>query len=236
MEKPKRGDIREDGAIFWSRGWWVPKAKFDELTEHVRRKMQEYSEANKAALAEKAKARYQQNKERVKAKAQEYYWKNRETILPKVRAYEKAHAAESLRRHREYRAANPEIVKARMDAYKHRRNVLNKMRREESPLFVACNTNRQRVWRYLWFGAPEGSATHRMIGCTPQEFRDHLQAKFRDGMNWSNYGGLWEIDHIIPLVSAKTVQEVERLGHYTNLQPLLISENVAKGVRIPGVR
>jgi hypothetical protein len=33
-----------------------------------------------------------------------------------------------------------------------------------------------------------------------------------------NYG--WDIDHIIPLAPAETEEDVIRLNHYTNLQPL----------------
>ena len=33
-----------------------------------------------------------------------------------------------------------------------------------------------------------------------------------------NYG--WDIDHIIPLDTAKTEEDVIRLNHYSNLQPL----------------
>ena len=33
-----------------------------------------------------------------------------------------------------------------------------------------------------------------------------------------NFG--WDIDHIIPLSSAKTEKDIIRLNHYTNLQPL----------------
>jgi hypothetical protein len=30
----------------------------------------------------------------------------------------------------------------------------------------------------------------------------------------------WDIDHIIPISSAKTKEDIIRLNHYTNLQPL----------------
>jgi hypothetical protein len=49
-------------------------------------------------------------------------------------------------------------------------------------------------------------------------------------MNWDNKGnpkdgiiGLnktWDIDHIIPLSSATCEEDLIRLNHYTNLQPL----------------
>jgi hypothetical protein len=46
-------------------------------------------------------------------------------------------------------------------------------------------------------------------------------------MNWENrglYNGElnygWDVDHITPISSAKTEEDVVRLNHYTNLQPL----------------
>ena len=46
-------------------------------------------------------------------------------------------------------------------------------------------------------------------------------------MNWENYGKYngtegfgWDLDHIIPISSAKTEEDVIRLNHYTNLRPL----------------
>lgn len=51
-------------------------------------------------------------------------------------------------------------------------------------------------------------------------------------MNWENrglYNGElnygWDIDHIIPLSSARTEEDVIRLNHYTNLQPLCSKMN-----------
>lgn len=62
------------------------------------------------------------------------------------------------------------------------------------------------------------------LGCNISEFKKYLSEKFVQGMTWDNYGK-WEIDHIIPLSSAKTIEEAWKLNHYTNLQPLWKKEN-----------
>lgn len=67
-----------------------------------------------------------------------------------------------------------------------------------------------------------------LLGCTWQQLEKHIESKFTDGMGWSNMGK-WHIDHIIPLSSAKTVEEISALAHYTNLQPLWARDNLLKG-------
>jgi len=52
-------------------------------------------------------------------------------------------------------------------------------------------------------------------------------------MSWENYGrNGWHVDHIIPLSSAKTEEEIYKLCHYTNLQPLWEVDNIKKGNKI----
>jgi hypothetical protein len=81
----------------------------------------------------------------------------------------------------------------------------------------------------------KGKKTEQILGCTIKEFIKHLQSKFKPGMTFENHGqgkGKWNIDHIIPVSSAKTEEEIYKLNHYTNLQPLWWEENMAKGKRI----
>lgn len=74
--------------------------------------------------------------------------------------------------------------------------------------------------------------TDEYLGCTYEEGRNYLASLFTEGMTWDNHGE-WHIDHIIPLASAKTREELEPLFHYTNLQPLWAEDNLKKGAKIP---
>ena len=69
----------------------------------------------------------------------------------------------------------------------------------------------------------------KYIGCNVDEFKQHIESLFREGMNWSNYGEIWEIDHCIPLkYNNPTIKEVMERLDYLNTQPLFINENKKK--------
>jgi len=72
-----------------------------------------------------------------------------------------------------------------------------------------------------------------MLGCTINELWIHLEKQFKQGMTRQNHGK-WHIDHIIPCVSFDLTkpEEQSKCFHYTNLQPLWASENLAKGSKI----
>jgi hypothetical protein len=66
------------------------------------------------------------------------------------------------------------------------------------------------------------------VGCDHAELRDHIASQFRTGMAWDTYRQ-WEVDHVKPLSSARTLSELIVLCHFSNLQPLWRSENLKKG-------
>ena len=72
--------------------------------------------------------------------------------------------------------------------------------------------------------------TEILLGCTIEQLREHLAKQFQEGMSFDNHGK-WHIDHIVPLASAKTEQDVIKLSHYTNLQPLWAEDNLKKGTK-----
>ena len=101
-------------------------------------------------------------------------------------------------------------------------------RRKTDPLFKLAMNMRGRMRLFIKkSGFNKNKSTFKLIGCTPDELKLYLEKKFKEGMTWKNHGN-WHIDHIKPLASAKSVDEINILFHYTNLQPLWAEENIKK--------
>lgn len=146
----------------------------------------------------------------------------------------KAEAAIMRQRLLKYDAWNKRKLVRATAYYKANKNKVNAWiseRRKKDPLFKLKTTCRQRCRAFIKkSGFYKWGKTFNMIGCSPSELKSHLESKFRDGMSWHNHGSRgWHIDHIIPLCQAKTQEDVEKLFHYTNLQPLWWHENMSKG-------
>ena len=77
-----------------------------------------------------------------------------------------------------------------------------------------------------------------LLGCSFKEGKKYIEDKWEPWMNWDNHGIYivgeynvgWDVDHIIPTSSAKSKEELIKLFHYTNLQPLCsnINRNVKR--------
>lgn len=74
----------------------------------------------------------------------------------------------------------------------------------------------------------KSNKSESILGCSFEEFKIHLEKQFTNGMNWDNQGK-WHLDHIKPLSLAKTKEEVIKLNHYKNFQPLWAEDNLKKG-------
>lgn len=76
------------------------------------------------------------------------------------------------------------------------------------------------------------------LGCTREEFYNHIEKQFAPGMNWDNYGGdinNWSIDHYIPKEAFNILdpKEQEICFNYKNLQPLWHIDNEIKQDKMP---
>lgn len=72
----------------------------------------------------------------------------------------------------------------------------------------------------------------RDLGCSIEQLRKYLAARFQPGMTWNNYGK-WHIDHIVPLssVDLRDREQLLKACHYSNLQPLWAGDNSRKGAK-----
>ncbi len=106
-------------------------------------------------------------------------------------------------------------------------------RKKNDPLLRLSYNMRSRLKIFLKLSnVSKKNSSFNIIGCSPQFLKDYLENKFIDGMSWELVGKFIHIDHIIPLSSAKTEEEIYKLCHYTNLQPLWAEDNLSKGSKI----
>lgn len=102
-------------------------------------------------------------------------------------------------------------------------------RRKNDPLFRLYKMISSRIYHSLKEkGYTKDSKTQKILGCSFEDFKKHIEDQFEPWMNWENHGKRiisernvsWDLDHIIPISSATTEEEVIKLNHYTNFQPL----------------
>lgn len=213
----KRGFQREDGMVFWGfkdpypdgscRMLWMTREAFD---------------AKRSTEIERLKNRYASKKEEFLEKVKEYQIKNADVIRDRRKTYRSNNAESIKRKKREYGAKNRDKIAAKL-----------RERRSSNPIVRVANSMRRSIRRYLDCGQKGEQSTFSIIGCSQQQLRAHLESKFKPGMTWENYGKHWHIDHIIPLISARTPDEVKRLCRWENLQPLTVFENISKGSKMP---
>ena len=147
----------------------------------------------------------------------QYYLNNKETVLLKEKERYSSNKEERLLKQKEYNKNN-----------KDKRNIYLYERRKNDPLFRLTTNIRNLINNSFYkMNHPKTSKTQEILGCSFEEFKIYLESKFEYWMSWGNrglYNGKfnygWDVDHIIPLASATSKEELLGLNHYTNLKPL----------------
>lgn len=207
-----------------------------------------YNEQNRERIKERNKRYQEKNKDRIKEKKIEYQLTNRQLLNEKAKQYRLDNKEKISLKRKENRLKNIEKVKAEGKKYyetnkkiiRERNKIYSNKRLSNDPLFKMSKNIRSLIYgKIKRNGYSKQSKTYQILGCTYQEFKIYLETKFEDWMNWDNYGKYekdkfnvgWDIDHVIPLAESKTEEEIIKLNHYTNLQPLCSKTNrdVKKG-------
>lgn len=175
-----------------------------------------------SCIAQRRKEEYKNNIEREKKRGKAYRAANKEKISEKAKAYYQKNMTRIKQSDAEYYKKNKQKVIARNTARKAQRI-------KEEPMFALRIRLKDATYRALKY--EKSKSTQQLLGCTWEYARDHIESLFTEGMSWDNRSE-WHIDHIIPLSSAKSKEELEKLCHYTNLQPLWAKDNLSKGAKI----
>lgn len=185
------------------------------------------------------------NKDKVKKIKRKYYDNNKENVIERTKIWQienKERYKEISKKYRNKKSVKERIKKKYNEnkdyillrnkrnryKYKERANKKHKERYENDTLYKLKYKMRNIIKKSIERnGYRKNSKTEEILGCNFEEFKLYLESKFEPWMTWENrglYNGElnhgWDIDHIIPLHSAKNEDDLIRLNHYTNLQPL----------------
>ena len=180
------------------------------------------------------------NKEQLKAKRKAKYWKDPEKERAEGKLQYQKHKDRKRAQNEQWKKDNPDKYKEghrnwylRNREDKLRKNADNEKQRMGDPIYRLTKNLRTRIPNAL-NGKVKSGSTFKLLGCTINELKFHLEFMFDEHMNWDNYGSYWHVDHIIPCASfdLSNPEEQERCFHYTNLQPLEAKENMRNHCKI----
>ena len=123
---------------------------------------------------------------------------------------------------------NPEIANATHARWAKRSNyTMNRYNNDINFQLRVRLRNRLRTALKLNF---KSGNTVELLGCSLEEFKQHLESKFEPGMTWQE-SGKWHIDHIRPVTAFDLSDPAQQRDccHYTNLQPMWVIDNIKKG-------
>lgn len=195
------------------------------------------------------KITYEKNRENRLIKAKQYYENNKNNISVKNELIKEKRAETfkewynenkeyNIKRNKEYKEENKDILRQKKNIYY--KNNIEKMREygrnrlKNNPLVKLAKSCRGRISEALKHkGHFKNKKFEEYIGCTKDELKIYIEKQFKDGMNWEKVlSGEVHIDHIVPLSKAETEEQIYKLCHHTNLQPLWELENLKKNNKL----
>jgi hypothetical protein len=177
----------------------------------------------------------------------EFRAKNRELVIAQRREYREANREKLRAQERARRAADPQSANRRTQAWRERNQehlraydkarwaitkdekLKTRAARLAADPFARLSASLRGLTRKAFQrnGYTKRSRTSELLGCTWEELRTHIEKQFLPRMSWENRDQ-WHVDHIVPLASAKSIEDLEALCHFTNLRPLWARTNQSK--------
>ena len=193
---------------------------------------------NPETNANKTKKWREENPEKAKEMFKKHYQNNKETIIQKNKLYRKINADIIRERRKIYRENNSTVIQSyrenNAEIIRKKTKKYVDTRRKLDPLYKLTGDIRTMIGSALRkHNFSKDTNTYNILGCSFEELKAHLERQFEDWMTWENRGKYkkgefnygWDIDHIKPLSSAITENDIIKLNHYTNLKPLCSNYN-----------
>jgi hypothetical protein len=183
---------------------------------------------------ERSKKYRKNNSQKCLKLTRDWCHKHPEWVYNRYKKYRLENPEKINENHKNFYKNNPEKRKEYRKNYKPRKRERRKERQKDDPVYKITNNVRGRMYKYLKkLNITKRNRTFEIVGMSPSDLKEYLEKQFTDGMNWENHGQFgWHIDHRMPLDSAKTEDELYKLCHYTNLQPLWWLDNIHKSTKI----
>lgn len=156
----------------------------------------------------------------------EYRDLNKDKIKISLKKYYNLNKKEIMIQHKTYNSKNKNRINLNKNTWKKNKIINDNLFKLQERLRTAI------AFSFRVRGYSKKTNTAKILGCTFEEFKIYLESKFEPWMTWENRGKYngelnygWDIDHVIPLSSAKTEEDIISLNHHTNLQPLCSKYN-----------
>jgi len=178
---------------------------------------------------------YLKNKSQINNKSKEYNIENKDSISKNKKAYYELNKKDIIKKKKIYRELNKEHINKIRKQYRENnkekiaeQNKLSQQKINSTVIGKLKHNIRAAIRRSLINkGYSKKYTSEAILGCNVDFFKGYLESKFESWMTWDNkglYNGKfnygWDIDHIIPLSSGISSNDIIKLNHYTNIQPL----------------
>lgn len=226
------------------------KARIDAKNKKWREENRDYSieksreryYRNKDRHLEYCSAYRKENKEYIRAWKKKHYTKNRERILDQQKRYREKNIEPVKESNRRYYWENRDKCLERAKGYREnnreRINASMLRRYKECPQHNIKMKSRNYINKCLQraeLGTRKHDSTIKLLGCSYEDFKVHIERQFTKGMTWSNFlAGEIHLDHIRPTSSFDLTdpeQQAEAF-HYLNVMPLWAKDNMRKSDKI----
>lgn len=165
-----------------------------------------------------------------------------ECVMTRVKEQEREYKRQWYQAHKEEIAARQKTNRAARNAsnrkYAHaNRDKINHYvaeKRATDPIYkLKCQTRKIVYQSFARKGGIKPERSEQVIGLPIDDFVSYLKGTYKDvyGIEWDGVEKV-HIDHIIPLATATTKEEVLRLCHYTNLRLITAEDNQRKGAKL----